>query len=87
LRGKALITKDHADTLSPRPAGNFLEILHLRVIFTQTIPLAIYEYTSTPGGDKMALTLCLVSIVLSFTVLLVSEVIAAIKASVFKKIF
>lgn len=40
---------------------------------TQTIPLAIYEYTSTPGGDTMALTLCLVSIGLSFGVLLVSE--------------
>ncbi len=40
---------------------------------TQTIPLAIYEYTSTPGGDRMALNLCLVSIVLSFTVLLLSE--------------
>lgn len=40
---------------------------------TQTIPLAIYEYTSTPGGDSMALTLCLVSIALSFTVLLASE--------------
>jgi len=40
---------------------------------TQTIPLAIYEYTSTPGGDAMALTLCLVSIGLSFVVLLVSE--------------
>jgi molybdate transport system permease protein len=40
---------------------------------TQTIPLAIYEYTSTPGGDEMALTLCLVSICLSFAVLLVSE--------------
>lgn len=40
---------------------------------TQTIPLAIYEYTSTPGGDEMALTLCFVSILLSFTVLLVSE--------------
>ena len=40
---------------------------------TQTIPLAIYEYTSTPGGDEMALTLCLVSIVLSFTVLIISE--------------
>jgi molybdate transport system permease protein len=40
---------------------------------TQTIPLAIYEYTSTPGGDKMALTLCFVSIMLSFTVLLISE--------------
>jgi molybdate transport system permease protein len=40
---------------------------------TQTIPLAIYEYTSTPGGDRMALTLCLVSIALSFGVLLMSE--------------
>jgi molybdate transport system permease protein len=40
---------------------------------TQTIPLAIYEYTSTPGGDRMALSLCLVSIGLSFLVLLVSE--------------
>ena len=39
---------------------------------TQTIPLAIYEYTSSPGGDRMALTLCLVSILLSFVVLLVS---------------
>lgn len=40
---------------------------------TQTIPLAIYEYTSTPGGDKLALTLCLISISLSFGVLLLSE--------------
>ena len=40
---------------------------------TQTIPLAIYEYTAVPGGDRMALTLCLVSICLSFAVLLVSE--------------
>lgn len=40
---------------------------------TQTIPLAIYEYTSTPGGDRMALGLCLVSIVLSFGVLLINE--------------
>ncbi len=40
---------------------------------TQTIPLAIYEYTSTPGGDRMALSLCLVSITLSFIVLLVSD--------------
>ena len=39
---------------------------------TQTIPLAIYEYTSSPGGDRMALSLCLVSIVLSFLVLLIS---------------
>lgn len=40
---------------------------------TQTIPLAIYEYTSVPGGDRMAMMLCLVSIGLSFAVLLVSE--------------
>jgi molybdate transport system permease protein len=40
---------------------------------TQTIPLAIYEYTNTPGGDRMAMSLCLVSIALSFAVLLMSE--------------
>jgi molybdate transport system permease protein len=40
---------------------------------TQTIPLAIYQYTSTPGGDQMALSLCIVSIALSFAVLLMSE--------------
>jgi len=40
---------------------------------TQTIPLAIYDYTNTPGGDRMALLLCLVSIVISFTVLLLNE--------------
>ncbi|PLX80714.1 MAG: molybdate ABC transporter permease subunit [Desulfuromonas sp.] len=40
---------------------------------TQTIPLAIYDYTSTPGGDRMALGLCLVSIVLSFGVLVLNE--------------
>ncbi|MDR9502064.1 MAG: molybdate ABC transporter permease subunit [Desulfurivibrionaceae bacterium] len=40
---------------------------------TQTIPLAIYEYTNTPGGDRMALSLCLVSIGLSLIVLLISE--------------
>jgi len=40
---------------------------------TQTIPLAIYEYTSVPDGDSMALSLCAVSIVLSFVVLLISE--------------
>ncbi|BCR06534.1 molybdate ABC transporter permease [Desulfuromonas versatilis] len=40
---------------------------------TQTIPLAIYDYTSTPGGDRLALSLCLVSIVLSLAVLLGNE--------------
>jgi molybdate transport system permease protein len=40
---------------------------------TQTIPLAIYDYTSTPGGDRLALGLCLVSILLSLTVLIFNE--------------
>ena len=40
---------------------------------TQTIPLAIYQYTNTPGEDRMALTLCIVSVALSLTVLLMSE--------------
>lgn len=40
---------------------------------TQTIPLAIYDYTSTPGGERMALSLCLVSIVLALTVLIGNE--------------
>ena len=40
---------------------------------TQTIPLAIFQYTTTPGGDRMALSLCLVSISLSFIVLLIGE--------------
>lgn len=44
---------------------------------TQTIPLAIYEYTNTPGGDPMALNLCFVSIILSFAVLLLSEAIGS----------
>ncbi|MDD5243045.1 MAG: molybdate ABC transporter permease subunit [Syntrophorhabdaceae bacterium] len=40
---------------------------------TQTIPLAIYEYVSSPGGDVMALSLCLVSITISVIVLLFHE--------------
>ncbi len=40
---------------------------------TQTIPLAIYDYTNTPGGDQMALSLCLVSVAISFAVLLFNE--------------
>ena len=43
---------------------------------TQTVPLAIFQYTSTPGGDRAALALCLVSIAMSFGVLLLSEVAA-----------
>ncbi len=40
---------------------------------TQTIPVAIYDYTSTPGGDRMALGLCLVSILLALSVLLIND--------------
>ncbi|KIH76119.1 molybdate transport system permease protein [Geoalkalibacter ferrihydriticus] len=40
---------------------------------TQTIPLAIYDYTNTPGGDRMALALCAVSILLALAVLLFNE--------------
>ena len=42
---------------------------------TQTIPLAIYDYVSSPSGTSMALSLCLVSVVLSVAVLLLHEVI------------
>ncbi len=40
---------------------------------TQTIPLAIYEYASSPKGDVMALSLCAVSITISVVVLLFHE--------------
>jgi len=40
---------------------------------TQTIPLAIYDYTGAPGGEGMALGLCLVSIALAFAVLIFNQ--------------
>jgi len=40
---------------------------------TQTIPLAIYEYVSSPRGDVMALSLCVVSILISVVVLFFHE--------------
>lgn len=43
---------------------------------TQTIPLAIYEYASSPTSESMALSLCLVSVVISLIVLLVHEMTA-----------
>jgi molybdate transport system permease protein len=43
---------------------------------TQTIPLAIYEYASSPTSENMALSLCLVSVVISVAVLFLHEVIA-----------
>jgi len=42
---------------------------------TQTIPLAIYDYASSPAGTSMALSLCLVSIALSVSVLFLHELI------------
>lgn len=42
---------------------------------TQTIPLAIFQHTTAPGGDRLALSLCLVSIALSFVVLLIGEMV------------
>ncbi|HHE31160.1 MAG TPA: molybdate ABC transporter permease subunit [Chlorobaculum parvum] len=43
---------------------------------TQTIPLAIYDYASSPAGTSMALSLCLVSVALSVSVLFLHEVLA-----------
>ncbi|THB74451.1 MAG: molybdate ABC transporter permease subunit [Desulfobulbaceae bacterium] len=43
---------------------------------TQTIPLAIFQYTSMPGGDSMALGLCVVSIILSYLVLMTGELVS-----------
>jgi molybdate transport system permease protein len=40
---------------------------------TQTIPLAIYEYVSSPRGDAMAMSLCLISITISVIVLVFHE--------------
>jgi len=42
---------------------------------TQTIPLAIYDYAASPGSESMALTLCVVSLLLSLGVLIFHEVI------------
>jgi molybdate transport system permease protein len=43
---------------------------------TQTIPLAIYEYASSPTSENMALSLCLVSVVISMLVLFLHEMMA-----------
>jgi len=43
---------------------------------TQTIPLAIYEYASSPTSEKMALSLCLVSLLISMVVLFLHEIMA-----------
>jgi molybdate transport system permease protein len=41
---------------------------------TQTIPMAIYEYASSPTSEMMALSLCLVSVVISMVVLFLHEI-------------
>ena len=40
---------------------------------TQTIPLAIYDYASSPGGEAAALSMCVVAVAISVLVLLVHE--------------
>ncbi|GFO64150.1 molybdate ABC transporter permease subunit [Geomonas paludis] len=40
---------------------------------TRTIPLAIYDYAGSPGGEQAALLLCAVAVALSVLVLLVHE--------------
>jgi molybdate transport system permease protein len=40
---------------------------------TQTIPLAIYDYASSPSSGSMALSLCLVAVVISVAVLILHE--------------
>ena len=44
---------------------------------TQTIPLAIYDYASSPSGDTMAMALCAVSVIISVLVLLLHEVLGS----------
>ncbi|NTW56511.1 MAG: molybdate ABC transporter permease subunit [Chlorobiaceae bacterium] len=43
---------------------------------TQTIPLAIYDYASSPSSTAMALSLCIVAIMISVTVLLLHDAVA-----------
>jgi molybdate transport system permease protein len=40
---------------------------------TQTIPLAIYDYAGSPGGESAALYLCIVAVAISVLVLLFHE--------------
>lgn len=40
---------------------------------TQTLPLAIYNLTQTPGGDAAVLRLCAISVTLSIAALVLSE--------------
>jgi molybdate transport system permease protein len=43
---------------------------------TQTLPLALYSYTQTPGAEMMAARLCVISIAIAVAALAISEIIA-----------
>ena len=43
---------------------------------TQTIPTAIYTYTNVPGGDTAAMRLVVISIIISMSALILSELLA-----------
>ncbi len=43
---------------------------------TQTLPLALYSYTQTPGSEMMAARLCAVSIIIAIAALAISELTA-----------
>lgn len=43
---------------------------------TQTLPLALYSLTQTPGGETMAARLCVISIIIAVAALAFSEIIA-----------
>ncbi len=43
---------------------------------TRTLPLAVYTYTQTPGGEDTALRLVILSVILAFTALIASEIMA-----------
>ena len=43
---------------------------------TRTLPIALYALTQVPGGDAAALRLCIISVVVAFTALLASDLLA-----------
>jgi molybdate transport system permease protein len=43
---------------------------------TRTLPLAIYTYTQTPGGDAQAMRLSVIAVALSVLALVISEILA-----------
>jgi molybdate transport system permease protein len=43
---------------------------------TQTLPLALYTLTQSPGVDAAAFRLCVIAVALAMTALLASEVLA-----------